>query len=413
MAKFKYNVKNAKGENFTDSKEAVDKESLVAELQKQGFFIISIEEDKGKSSLDLAAKLASPKKFAHREIKMEDLLSFARQLATMLEAGVNLHRSLGVITEQVESEKLFKLLSQITSDVESGKSLSEAFAAHPKVFNQFWVSLVEVGEASGTMPIVLDKLAFYLEQQAAFRSTVTSAVMYPLVLFCVCIFAVAFFALFVGPRFEKVFQSMDVELPFLTRFLLGFFHFVQANFFLLGLAIFGGVFMLKKYVATPIGRQHFELFLFSLPVFGKIYRLIIVERFASQMSILVETGVPILYALEVTQRFVNSSICSKVVNDIKESVRQGELLAAPMERSKFFPSMAIQMITVGEETGELDKMLKHVAGFYQSNVETFMKRFGTLIEPIMLVVMGVVIGIIVIAMFLPMFNIAQLGGASG
>jgi len=299
----------------------------------------------------------------------------------MMEAGVTLLRSLEVITSQIESERLHKILTQVNRDVEQGDSLSQALAKHPKVFNQFWISLVEVGEASGTMPMVLEKLAFYLEQQSAFKSMITSAVMYPLVLFAVCMLAVAFFALFVGPRFENIFNSMGVDLPLITKLLLNTFRFIKEKFILLILMIGGSVFLFKKWSFTTAGRLQTETFLFSLPTLGKIVKLIVVERFTSQMAILVDTGVPILHALDISQRLVNNITCSRVIGQIKDSVREGELLVGPMERSKFFPSMAIQMITVGEETGELSKMFKHVAAYYQNEVETFMKRLGTLIEP--------------------------------
>jgi type II secretory pathway component PulF len=167
-------------------------------------------------------------------------------------------------------------------------------------------------------------------------------------------------------------------------------------------------FMLKKFASTYRGKIMVERFLFSLPNFGEVFRYIIVERFASQMAILIDAGVPILYALDITERLVDNNSCALIVNSIKEGVKEGELLVAPMTRSGFFPAMALQMVMVGEETGELSKMLKHVSAYYQDNVETFMKRFSTLIEPFMLVFMGVIIGIIVVAMFLPMFNISQL-----
>jgi len=411
LPKFKYTVMDSQGQSKTAETEAFDKDSLIQQLQREGYFVRNIEEVVAQSpTKKIQAATASHKQFSHKNIQLGDLLSFARQLTTMMEAGVTLLRSLEVITGQIESEKLHKILTQVNHDVEQGDSLSQAMAKHPKTFNQFWVSLVEVGEASGTMPMVLNKLAFYMEQQASFQSSITSAVMYPVVLFCICMGAVAFFALFVGPRFENIFNSMGVELPLITRVLLNTFRFIKQQFLLLILSGVGGFFLFKKWIQTTPGRLQFEKFMFGMPSLGKVYKLIVVERFTSQMSILVDTGVPILHALDISSRLVDNITCARVIADIKESVRQGELLVAPMERSGFFPSMAIQMITVGEETGELSKMLKHVAAFYQDTVETFMKRFGTLIEPFMLVFMGGVIGVIVLAMFLPMFNIAQLGG---
>lgn len=234
-----------------------------------------------------------------------------------------------------------------------------------------------------------------------------------MILFFICMGAVAFFALVVGPKFEGVFQSMNVELPLITQSLLWTFRFIKTHFLKIVGLIVACVFLFKKWTKTPYGRRQWEKFLFGLPTLGNIYRLIVVERFTSQMAILVDTGVPILQALDITQRLVDNTICAEIVAQIKNDVRQGELLVGPMARSGFFPTMAIQMITVGEETGELSKMLQHVAAYYQNTVEVFMKRFGTIIEPIMLIFMGAVIGLIVLAMFLPMFNIGQLGGAGG
>lgn len=418
MPKFKYVVKDNHGQTVTAETEAFDRNSLIQELQKNGYFILKVEDQALQpppqpKAFHTPAGGGDHRKFTHKGIKLTDLLSFARQLTTMLEAGVTLLRSLEVIASQMESQKLYKVLSEINRDVEQGSSLSEAMAKHPRVFNQFWVSLVEVGEASGTMPTVLNKLTFYLEQQAAFRASIISAIIYPAILFFVCMGAVAVFALFIGPQFEKIFGQMGVQLPLITKALLALFKFVREKFFLIVVVLGALYFVFDRYIKTPGGRMKWEQFLFGLPTFGNILKLIVIERFTSQMAILVDSGVPILQALDISQRLVDNMICAKVIGDIKESVRQGELLVAPMDRSKFFPGMAIQMITVGEETGELSKMLKHVAAFYQNNVEVFMKRFGTLIEPFMLVFMGGIIGVIVLAMFLPLFNIGQLGGAGG
>jgi type II secretory pathway component PulF len=330
----------------------------------------------------------------------------------MLEAGVPLIRSLNVIKSQIESRKFFKVIDDVQKNVEQGGALSTALAMHPLVFSQFWVSLIEVGEASGTIPTILEKLSQYLEQQAAFRSTVISGIIYPAILFTVAMGAVAFFALVVGPKFQSIFDSMNVDLPWITSTLLAIFDFIKSNLLWLVGATVALIVAFKQYTKTYYGRLSYEKLLFRLPVVGEIYKLIIVERFSSQMSLLIDSGVPILYALDITERLVDNHHCGLIVSGIKENVKQGELLADSMEKSDFFPPMCTQMITVGEETGELSNMLKHVAVFYQDGVETFMKRFSTIIEPFMLIFMGVIIGTIVVAMFLPMFNLSQLGGGS-
>jgi type IV pilus assembly protein PilC len=423
VPKFSITVKSQDGKTIKNIAESESKEKLIAFLQKQGYFIVNITEldsddkfptqEKPKKAIKKVqtrkVPLNKPKKFARKKAKLEDLLALSRQLATMLEAGVSLVRSLNVIQSQAISKEMSEALLSIRNNVERGSTLSQAIAKHPKIFDQFWISLIEVGEASGTIPTVLHKLSFYMQQQASFQSTIVSGVVYPAVLFVVCMGAVAFFALFVGPRFEAIFTSMDAELPWITSTLLDIFRFIKEKILLLIGGIFAAVFLLKRYLKTYSGKSSFERILFKLPQIGEVYKLIIVERFSSQMAILIDAGVPILYALDITERLVNNNTCAEIVNNIKEDVKQGHLIVTPMEKSNFFPPMALQMITVGEETGELSKMLKHVAEYYQDLVETYIHRAATLIEPLMLVFMGVLIGTIVTAMFLPMFNLSQLG----
>lgn len=409
MGKFSYIVKDKTGKTISDTADASNREALISKLQKQGYFIVHIQSLEASKPVKTKRSKKGNKEFTHKKVTLEDLLTFAHQLGTMLDSGVTMLRSLHVIGSQAESQRLSAVMEKVTSDVEQGSSLSESLARHPKVFDQFWISLVEVGEASGSLPRVLEKLAFYLEQQTAFKSTITSAIIYPVILLFVSMGAITFFAFFVGPRFESIFDSFGVKLPLITRILLTTFNFIKTQFFWvagISLVLF---FSLKKYAKTYRGRLQTENILFGLPQFGRVFKFIVIERFASQMSILVESGVPILYALEITGKLVSNITCELIINDIREAVREGELLVAPMQRSEFFPPMALQMIMVGEETGDLSKMLSHVAQFYQRNVETFLKRFGTMIEPIMLVFMGGIIGVIVLAMFLPMFNITQLG----
>ncbi len=405
MPMFAYVVKDANGKTKKDLAESLNEQSLIERLQNEGYFIVSIGSAISKPTVKANKNVKPVRKFTHNTVKIEDLLVFARQLATMLDSGITLMRSLVVIADQIESKRLYDIVVELRGNVEQGKTLSSSLSKYPKTFSQFWVSLVEVGEASGTMPMVLEKLTLYTEQQAVFRSTIVSALVYPGVLFFICMGAIAFFALFVAPRFESIFTSMKVDLPVMTKVMLFVFKFVQKNIMLILGSMFGFFFFMKQYLRTHQGKLVFESFMFNMPVVGKVYKLIIVERFAAQMSILVDSGVPILYALEITEKLVENITCSVVVAEIREAVREGKLLADPMQESGFFPSMAVQMIKVGEETGQLGKMLKHVAEFYERNVSEFMKRIGTLIEPVMLVFMGGIIGTIVLAMFLPLFSL--------
>ena len=406
-----YTVKDNEGKTKTDTVQALDENALVEQLQSEGYFVINIRAAVEKSN-PAGDKKDTAAKFDHGKSKIEDLLVLSRQLATMLEAGVTMLRSLDVITSQIQSKELYDAVKKIHDDIEQGASLSAALAKHPKIFNQFWISLAEVGEASGTMPLVLNKLAEHVEQEVAFKSAIISAMVYPMILFVVCIGAVVFFALVVGPQFEKIFNSMHAQLPLMTRALLGTFDFIKHYFLFIFGGLFGLVVVLKAYFSTPMGELQFEQIVYHLPVIGDVTKLIVVERFAAQMAILTESGVPILYALEITEKLVDNKTCGLVVAQVREGVREGKGMADSLMESGFFPMMAVQMIKVGEETGELGKMLKHLAEFYQANVEAFMKRFGTLIEPFMLVFMAAMIGTIVISIFLPLFKLGQ-GGTMG
>lgn len=408
MPKFAYVVKDAAGKTVSGTDEANDQATLVTRLQQQGYFVINVHSLSQGFPQKVDGK-PSRMNFSHQKVTLDDLLTFCRQLSTMLNTGVTLLRSLDIISMQVDSKQFYDILIKVKKNVEEGNSLSASLAKSPKIFSKLWVSLVEVGEASGNLPVVLGKLAFYLEQQSAFKSSLVSAMIYPAILLFVAVGAIIFFALVIGPRFKSLFESFEVELPLITKVLLDIFDLIKSKFLVLLGILSVILYLIRKYIQTPLGKRQIEMFLFSLPKLGYVFKTIVVERFTSQMSILVDSGVPILYALDITQRMIDNKICEDVIGEIKKNVREGKLIAQTMTNSGFFPPMAVQMILVGEETGELGKMLRSVAEYYQNYVQTFMKRFGTIFEPIMLIVMGGTIGIIVIAMFLPIFSIATLG----
>src|SRR3989338_3649205 len=349
--RFSYVVKDAQGKTINGTDDAPDEAALIARLQKHGYFVISLKPFSATLQQKTASKAQMKGAFTHTKVKLDDLLILCRQLATMLDSGVTLLRSLDVIALQVESRDLAQTLQFIKKDIEQGSSFSVSLAKHPKVFNQFGVSLAEVGEPSGTMPAVLEKLAFYLEEEAAFRSAIISAIIYPAILLVVSLAAILFFALGIAPRFKALFDSFKVPLPPITAVLLGVFDFIKSKFIVLILTIGAILFLIKKYADTPAGRRQFETLFLKMPTFGKVYRTIVVERFTSQMAILVESGVPILYALDITQRLIGSPICSAVITEIKNNVREGKMLAEPMMKSGFFPPMSVQMIMIGEEIG--------------------------------------------------------------
>jgi type IV pilus assembly protein PilC len=410
MPKFFVTARTEQGKPHSSVVDAVDKNSAVNIVQSQGLFVISAQllEDirKGSAGQTSSGKV---KKFTHSGIRLQDVVVFAKQLGTMIEAGVPLLKSLTVIADQVDSQKFSVVLEQVKMDVEQGQTFSKALAKHPQIFGQFWVCLVEVGEASGTMPQVLKKLTEYMEDVEKFRSQIIGSMIYPCVLLTVCCCAILAFALFIGPTFKKIFHDMGMPLPGITQFMLAFFDFLKTKFLFIIGGIAGTVLFFRSYIKTSAGRWQFESTLYKLPILGPIVRLIVIEKFTSQMSVLVESGVPILYALEISERLVDNVVCGAVIKSIREAVKEGKLLADPMEKSGFFPAMTVQMIRVGEETGELAKMLGHVAKYYKSQVEEFMRRISTIIEPVMLVFMGGIMGTMVVSMFLPILTLSTGG----
>ncbi|MDD3374976.1 MAG: type II secretion system F family protein [Candidatus Omnitrophica bacterium] len=414
MPDFLYTVKNEDGKTITGTLTATSKEAVVENLQQQNYYILSIQEGVSRSTPKRSKqKIKRPKKFSHEKVTTQDKLAFATQLATMLDSGVNLLRSLSIIVKQVESKKFYNALNQIYNDVEQGISFSNALAKHPKIFDTLWVSLVEVGEASGTMPRVLNKIASYAEKAEAAKSGVISAMIYPAILLTVAIGAITIFALFIGPKFENMFKSMGAELPGLTQTMLDIFSFMRSYFFHILGVIIVVVFLIKKYIKTPLGRIQFEKLLFKIPILNEMIKLSIMEKFASQMAILIESGVPVLYALDIIERLIGNKICEQSIVEIKKNVGEGKTISEEMAKTDFFPSMAVQMIAVGEETGEMAKMLNHVAEYYQRVLAVATKRFTTTFEPVMLIFMACTIGMIVMAMFLPIINISKMATQGG
>ena len=332
MPYFRYTVRDNNGKKKTSIEEAIDREALVERLQAQGFYVISVVSEIG----DKGTEKKKVRKFKRSRIKLEDMVLFARQLSTMLNAGVPLLKSLEVISSQVESKRLTGILGRVRVDLEKGSSLSGAFAKHPKVFNQFWISLAEVGEASGTLPVVLDRLAFYLEQRADFQRTITSAMLYPAILMVVCVVAMFVFSFLIIPKFNIIFNNFDMELPMLTKTILGVFGTIKDRFFLVSTVLCAVFLALSRYLRTPVGRRNLELLLLRLPVLGGFFRDSYIEKFASHLSILVESGVPLLYALEISERMVDNLTVAAIINKVKDNVRSGKLIAEPMQEAGFF-----------------------------------------------------------------------------
>ena len=412
MPKFFFIVRDKSGRKVSGADEAQTAEDLTSRLQAKGFTVVSIlpeyKEGSGEFKPEVAAKVKFKPK--HYGISTSDLAMFCRQLATLLGSGVTILKSIDVISQQVSSRKLYNVIKSLAKKMEEGLSLHEAMARHRDVFSDLWINLVESGEASGNLATILDRLAKYLERNAEFKRKIISALIYPLLLLVAGLGALLFLTLKIIPTFANLFQGFNIKLPLITQMLILASDLIRKYLIIVIGCIIAGFYLFKNYTKTKEGRRTYERFKFRLPMFGEFFRAVSVERFASEMSTLVESGVPILYSLEITEHSVDNLIMSDIIRRIKDDVRQGKSLSQPLAQSGFFEPMVVQMVSIGEEIGELAGMFKRISIFYQEYVETFLVRFTAMFEPLMLIFMGLLIGIMVLGMFMPIFQISQISG---
>jgi len=412
MPKFTYTARDSKGSKITASEEASSADELISRLQLRNLIVINVASEVKEEAAVSAVLQAQAKQrqFRRYGVSQDDLVIFSRQLATLLGAGVTILKSLDIISKQVYSRKFYNILKELQKHMEAGLSFHEAMAKYPKIFSELWVNLVESGEASGNLAVVLNRLAAYLERRAAFKSKLISSLIYPALLLVVGIGALLFLTVKIIPTFADLFKGFNVKLPLFTLILVRVSFFIRKGI----LGIIGSLivlsFIFSRYINTKDGRRRFEQLQFSLPIFGEFFRSLVVERFSSEMSTLIESGVPLLYSLEIAEHSVSNSVMAGAIRKIKEDVRVGKPLHNSLESSKFFEPMVTQMVAIGEEIGELPQMFKRINTFYEEYTETFLARFTSMFEPLMLIFMGAVIGIMVIGMFLPIFQIASIGG---
>jgi type IV pilus assembly protein PilC len=412
MPNFFYVARDKSGNKVTGTEESPNQDELVGRLQARNLVVINVASEikEGDNKLKVESVIKGGFRHKHYRVTAEDLVLFCRQLSTLLGAGVTILKSLQIISRQVSSRKLQNIITNLQKNMEAGLSLHESMAKHPTVFSELWVNLVESGEASGNLSMILGRLAGYLERSASFKSKVISALIYPAILFIAGAGALTFLVVKIIPTFANLFSDFNMTLPLLTRLLIGVSVFVKKSLFLMIISTVIGVFLFKKYIKTKIGKRKYEKLKFNLPIFGEFFRVLVTERFTAEMTTLLQSGVPILYSLEISEHSVDNLNLADIIKNIKEDVRSGKSLSQPLEKSGFFEPMVVQMVTVGEEIGELPEMFKKINLFYQEYIETFLTRFTAIFEPVILIFMGVVIGLMVVGIFLPIFQIARIGG---
>jgi type IV pilus assembly protein PilC len=399
MSPLTYTVRDQKGSLIRGDSDIRTKEELARGLQAKGFVVISIEEKKGA-----AAPLRTRKRL-HKGVRLDDLTLFARQLAILLESGVAILKAIDVLGNQLESRVLLIICKKIEEDLKTGFSLHEALAKHPKIFSQLWVDLVEMGEATGQLAPVLKKLADYLEAMSSLKKKVISASIYPMMLIAVSFAAIFIFMYKVIPVFAEIYKGFG-KLPFLTQMVLNFSNALSKNIVNILIVVVVTVFIVKRYINTEKGRKQFDSLLLKMPVGGSLFLSLAVERFATSLGMMLKGGISIVHALEVSIKSTGNKVVEEALEMVKANVIEGKTIAAPLAETGIFPPLVTQMINVGEESGKLAQLLEEVSKFYGEEISTKITRFVALLEPVILVVMGVVIGTLVAAMYLPIFSLA-------
>jgi type IV pilus assembly protein PilC len=395
---YAYKVRDRSG-NLISGTLVADNEALVLQrLREQGLTPLEVGKQGRGFNIDLTKK----------KVKLKELSIFSRQFATMINSGLPILRALSILSDQTNNKELARVLGECRIDIEQGSSLSAAIQKHPKVFNNLFVSMVKSGETGGSLDSVLLRLADMIENEVKLRGKIKSAMTYPIAVVALVSLIMSGMLLFVVPQFKSIYAQLGGSLPLPTRVLLMFSDVFKKYWYIVIAAIFGGRFFLRRWKATPKGRESIDAFKLRVPVFGSLFHKTALARFAGTLGMLLRSGVPILQALDIVSDTVNNKVISKAVDDVQSSVREGESMAKPLAKHKVFPPMVVQMLAVGEETGQVDVMLEKVSMFYNQEVEASVDALTSLIEPLLIAVIGGAVGAAVIALYMPMFNIIKL-----
>ncbi|MFA5411033.1 MAG: type II secretion system F family protein [Candidatus Omnitrophota bacterium] len=397
MSTFEYSAKDKNGHTISGVVEVASQAEVTDLLHKKELIVLSIKPVKKKVI-----------RIRDQKIKVDDLVIFSRQLATMVEAGIPLVQVLSILSEQIENPKLRNVVIAVRADIEEGMSFCDALAKHPGVFSELFINMMRAGEASGMLDEVLDRLASYMEKTAALTRKVTSSLIYPAVVISMAILITAVLLLKVVPTFKGIFDVLGGELPVPTQILIGASNILRHYFLLVVVFLVILAFLFRKYIGTEKGRYNFDVQKLRAPVLGSLFRKVAVAKFSRTFSTLVKSGVSVLNALDIVAKTSGNKVVEQAVMNCRTSVRDGEPISRPLSKSGVFPPMVCRMISVGEQTGQLEKMLTKIADFYDEQVDAAVAGLTSLIEPLVIAFLGVVIGGIVISLFLPIFKITQL-----
>ena len=394
MATFTYTARAFNGDLRTATIDASSRDDVIAQLRKQRLSVVKIDQD-------------AAKKIGRGSIKTRDVVIFTRQFSTMINSGLPLVQALTILAEQTDNKALAEVTRKVVFDVESGNTVADALSKHPRAFTNLYVNMVAAGEAGGILDTILLRLATFLEKNDALVRKVKGAMIYPAVIMSVAAIAVVVLLIFVIPVFAGMFASAGQALPLPTRIVIGASGFLRRYWWVMGAVIIIGGYMLKKYYATAPGKLVIDRLMLRMPVLGDVLRKSAVSRFTRTLGTLISSGVSILEGLEITAKTAGNRVIQDAIMQSRSSIAGGDTIAQPLQKSKVFPPMVISMIAVGEQTGGLDEMLSKIADFYDEEVDAAVSNLLSLLEPIMIVFLGVVVGGMVVAMYLPIFDMVN------
>jgi type IV pilus assembly protein PilC len=398
MPVFQYTARTLKGELQSGEVDLPSRDDVIAHLRKNRMVVVQVRP--APKQLKLSFKFGGG-------VKTRDVVIMTRQFATMINAGLPLVQALGILADQTENKVLANVTRQVVYDVESGHTLADALRKHPKAFSDLFVNMVAAGEAGGILDTILLRLAQFLEKNDAIIRKVKGAMVYPVVIMSVAAIAITVLLIFVIPTFQSMFASVNLELPLPTRIVIGMSNVLKHYWWAMGGTIALVAFGITRYYKTAPGKLQIDTVLLNIPVLGDVIRKSAVSRFTRTLGTLISSGVSILDGLEITARTAGNQVIHNAVMASRASIAGGETIAAPLQKSKVFPAMVISMIAVGEQTGGLDEMLSKIADFYDEEVDAAVSTLLSLMEPIMIVVLGVIVGGMVVAMYLPIFDMVN------
>src|SRR6476660_5096828 len=421
MPRFNYVALDARGQEASGLLDAVSSSAAISQLRQAGYFPTSVIEEAiigsdGKETRGRTATVARSAKprakkgivlFRRRKVKSKVLMIFTRQLATLIDSGLPLLRSLNVLAKQERDKVMKKTIDKLADSVQSGSTFSDALALHPKVFNDLYVNMVKAGEVGGVLELVLNRLSEFQEKAAKIKNKVISAMVYPIIVMTMAMGIMCFLLVFIVPKFETIFHDLlgDKPLPPVTRFVIGASDFLK-NHGLIVLGIVVAVVTLYKFIGrTRGGRFVIDSFKLRMPLFGNLNRKTAISRFALTLGTLVTSGVPILQALNITRETAGNASIARAISQVHDSVKEGESIVQPLEASRVFPPMVVSMVDVGEETGKLPEMLLKIADVYDDEVDNAVVALTSMLEPLMIVFLAVIVGTIVLALFTPLISI--------